>query len=161
MSFFVKNIHILLSEASIEKAIQQIETIRDRLIPAAERLVRELTEKGVEIAKTVLMEFDQPAYDSGYLHDNISGETDGTHGTVTAGAYYAMYVEFGTGMPGQGGHDKEGTYTQNGWVYYNEQIDRFVFTTGMEARPFMYTTFRRLEEEAKSNGGKVIAEYLA
>ena len=51
----------------IEKAIQQIETIRDRLIPAAERLVRELTEKGVEIVSAGNGKLAQAGGENGFV----------------------------------------------------------------------------------------------
>lgn len=159
MSFVIREIHMTLDPVSIGKAIQEIERIRDKIIPAAEKLVAELTMKGVEIARAVVMEFDPPIYDSGFLAENLYGQAEGTSGTVATDAYYAMYVEFGTGSVGQGG-SSVGTYTDGGWVYYNEQIDKFFYTEGMAARPFMYTTFRQLEEEAEKNGGRIIADYL-
>jgi len=159
VSFVIREIHMTLDPASIEKAIQEIETIREKIIPAAEKLVAELTMKGVEIARAVIMEYDPPIYESGYLAESLVGQAEGTSGTISTNAPYAMYVEYGTGSVGQGG-SSVGTYTQTGWVYYDDYVGQFFYTEGMAARPFMYDTFRELEAEAEKNGGRIIAEYL-
>lgn len=56
---------------------------------------------------------------------------------------YAIYVEFGTGPKGVGTATEipEGiaiNYRNEGWVYYNEQLQKFFYTEGMPARQFFY-----------------------
>lgn len=58
--------------------------------------------------------------------------------------FYAKYVEFGTGPFGQAfpatvlpGNTKI-TYKQEGWVWFSEDWNEFIFTYGMESRQFFY-----------------------
>ena len=160
-----------LNPASIQNAIDQVRDIQYRLQPALERLVEEMAGRGVEIARATLLEFDRPAYDTGELYNSIQGNVNGGEATVSVQAYYAAYVEFGTGMPGQvsannpGMRDPRqkdtGTYHSGGWVYFNERKGDFVFTYGMEGRPFMHNTYQELINEAEYDGGRIVAEYLA
>ena len=153
--------------ASVRSALQKVNHIRRRLQPALIRLINQMAKKGVEIARAELIFFDRPAYDTGYLSESIhSIPYNGDAAYVTTDCYYAAYVEFGTGSVGQHSAinpeaSNIGTYTQNGWVYYNERLDRFVWTKGMAARPFMYHTFKDLIAEVEAVGGQIIAEYIA
>lgn len=58
--------------------------------------------------------------------------------------FYASFVEFGTGPFGQAypatvlPDDIVIIYKQEGWVWYSEDWDEFIFTYGMEARQFFY-----------------------
>ena len=144
-----------LDPASIDKAIREVETLQDKLLPAMESAIEALLDKGVEIARAELLAFDKPAYDSGELYESIYGEMfDGT-GFITADTSYAVYVEYGTGAYASGGSER-----QDGWMYYDAKRGRFRFTRGMAARPFMYNTMRKLEAEADKEAGRLIAEYL-
>lgn len=158
---------------SIQSAINQVRDLERRLQPALDRFVKEMAEKGVEIAKATLLSFDRPAFDTGELHDSVTAYVNGSEATISAGEGldYAAYVEFGTGMPGQMSavnhemrdprNNSSGTYANGGWVYYNDRIDSFVFTYGMEGRPFMYNTYKELIEEIEYDGGRILAEYMA
>lgn len=158
----LKTIEMTLDPASIEQAIHEIEEFETKLKGAMECLINYLTEKGVEIAKAGLIFFDNPAFETGQLQDSIEAVPyDGEAGYVKTDVDYAIYVEYGTGPIGSAApHPLGGTYRTTGWKYYNERVDRVLFTFGMESRPFMYNTLRSLEEEAEVRGGKVIAEYL-
>jgi hypothetical protein len=76
-------------------------------------------------------------------------------GIIRAGAYYAVYVEFGTGVVGkQSPHpNPEGwqydvnDHGDEGWVYYDDESGKFRWTKGFKSRPFMYNTARQLEKE--------------
>lgn len=171
-TFLIRQITVdPLDAKSIQNAIDQIKEIQGRIVPALEKLVAEMAKKGVEIAKATLLEFDRPAFDTGELHDSIEAFVNGSEATVSAQAYYAAYVEFGTGLPGQVSANNPamrdprqkdtGTYHDGGWVYFNDRIGQFVFTYGMEGRPFMYMTYKELIEEAEYEGGRIVAEYLA
>lgn len=176
-TFTIRNIKMDPTDpASIQRAIRQVNDVEKRLQPAMEELVRRMAEKGVGIAKAEIIFFDDPAYDTGALQESIRAVVNGNEATIAAGyengpGYYAAYVEFGTGMPGltsaknpsmrDPDRKDTGTYSEVGWVYYNEQIDSFVFTTGMAGRPFMHNTYEDLIEEAEVAGGRIVAEYLA
>lgn len=152
--------------ASVNLAVEQIKFIEDQLQPALEHLVKQLAEKGVEIAKAELIFFDQPAYDTGALSDSIKCKVNGGEAEINAGegltnamgepTNYALYVEYGNGYSRPGGWwypDPAGWRTING--------QRYSFTNGMSPRPFMQNTFEDLRTEAEAAGGRIIAEYLA
>ena len=50
--------------------------------------------------------------------------------TWPAEAPYYFYVEFGTGQFAEKGNGRK-----TPWVYYSKKLNRFVYTTGMKARP--------------------------
>lgn len=166
MSLVLKKIYMDLSPESIEKAIAQVNAIRDHLQPAMTQLVHYLAEKGVEIAKAHLIFFDDPAYYTGSLSESITYVQDEKGATVTAGeglgsgaddgCSYAWFVEYGTGVFGAdiNGHGLAG------WSYVNPNDGRWHHTIGMPARPFMHNTYEDLIAEAQTAGGKVLAEYL-
>lgn len=152
--------------SSVRYALQKVNDIKAKLQPAMELLVKQMAEKGVEIARAFLV--DYKAYDTGELSDSVRAEVKEDTAVIAAGyhngnGFYAAYIEFGTGIIGgmqDDGTIKEG-YRQTGWVYFNERIGRFVFTTGMAARPFMHDTYESLIIKAEAEGGKIIAEYIA
>lgn len=163
----LKNIEMTLDTASIARAIRAVEDFREKLGKAMAELIRQLTEKGVEIAKAELIFFDDPAYYTGELSGSIRGETDndGT-GYVSTDCEYAIYVEYGTGWGFDDGNtDGVGRigkpmHSMSGWYYFNDNDGKFHFTEGMFPRPFMHNTLHDLETEAEAIGGKVIAEYI-
>lgn len=64
-------------------------------------------------------------------------------GMIFTNKEHGIFVEFGTGPIGAQNHQgisKEFNpeYTMQPWVYYSKDLDRFVFTRGQPARPFMY-----------------------
>lgn len=104
--------------------------------------------------------------DTGLLRESITSSVkseNGTiEGTVGTNVAYAPYVEFGTGyVGGQSPHPldaelgitrshpvktynkKDGSQTTvQGWVYYDELHQRFCFTRGQPARPFLYPALK-------------------
>lgn len=171
----LKKIEMTLDEASVERAIREVEHFRDVLKPAMECLIRYLGEKGIEIARAELIFFDQPAYDTGDLSRSIKFRlVEGTgEGVLTAGEglqdgynppqSYAMYVEYGTGVYGAdlNNHGPAGWLYEApfGWIK-GRNGRMYAWTMGMPARPFMQNTYNDLIEEAKVAGGRVIAEYI-
>lgn len=160
---------------SIQKAIERVQDIEEKLQPALDQLVKAMAEEGVKIAKATLLSFPKPAFDTGELYETIRMEENGGEATVAAGyedgdGFYAAYVEFGTGLAGQVSannpnmrdprQNDTGTYHDGSWVYYNDRIGKFLTTYGMAGRPFMYRTLQELTEEAEFDGGRIVAEYL-
>lgn len=47
-------------------------------------------------------------------------------------AEYAKYVEYGTGIYAENGQGRK-----TPWIYFSEELQRFIKTNGMEAQPFM------------------------
>lgn len=161
-TFVIRDIEIdPFDPASVNRAIREIEMVRDKLIPAMEQLIRTLVIEGIKIARAQLFAFDKPAYDTGELYESLRGEVhkdgdDSVTGTISTDVFYAVYVEYGTGIYAANGNGR-----QTPWTYYNERIGRFCRTSGMPPRPFMYNTLRGVENIAEREGGRILAEYLA
>lgn len=176
MSFLIKRIHMTLSKESLERAIMEINFIRDNLHPALMYLIGKLAEKGVEIARAELIFFSDPAFDTGALSESVKYEytDDEKAAKITAGegcyigedpskggwdpsTSYAMFVEYGTGMYGADVNE----HGDAGWYYYNNRSGQWVHTIGMAARPFMSNAYNGIIDEVEANGGRIVAEYLA
>lgn len=140
-----------LSARSIEQGIRQVEQYKYEVIRKAKLLVQMLVDHGVEVAKSKVVEMG--AYFSGELAGSIEGYYSPTLGAgfIVAGANYACYVEFGTGVKGVGSphpvpqgwkYDVNG-HGDMGWFYFKD--GEWHWTKGMESRPFMYETVKELE----------------
>lgn len=149
----MKKIRFSLSENEIDRAILEIEQYKSDLSNKVMRLVEALTDQGVEIAKIQVKELE--AFYTGELEASIVGYFSPAAGVgiIKAGAPYAVYVEFGTGVVGAssphpkgvgGGYDVN-KHGDAGWWYFNDRDGRMHWTKGMESRPFMYNTVRELE----------------
>ena len=182
--WILRDIKMTLDWDSIQDAINEIRKLKEDLARALDELVRYLTmERGVNIAKMYIAQF--PAVDTGFLSDSIAGEFSYSEhsGTIYAGAYYAVYVEYGTGIVGEAnphpepngweydinGHGEAGWFypvkdgpQSNAWHPAGRKAAgvRLAWTRGMPARPFMYNTMLELEAEVEREGGRIIAEYI-
>lgn len=180
---FNKTIHMTLDKSSIENAIQEVKRFREELKEAMRDLVETLMDEGVTMAKMEVVALD--AIDTGGLEASIGRgvfNAETRTGVVYAGAYYAIFVEYGTGVvgaqsphpvPETAGIGNEGsllgqTYTgydtnghgDNGWIYRSDVDGKWYWTKGMKARPFMYNTYRYLENLAERIGGEVIGRRM-
>lgn len=166
MSYKVlKAIDMDLSTRSIDNAIREIKAFRDELKRKCWELVETLTMEGAEIAKMQVVSMD--AFDTGELEQSIQGLFFPSErcGFVIAGAPYALYVEYGTGIVGMGDPhpDAEGNYDYDvhqhgasGWVYRSDRDGQFHWTAGYVSRPFMYNTLRWLEEHAPDKASEIL-----
>lgn len=144
-----------LSPKEIKEAVKQIEKYKQDLNRKLSLLIQALTDRGVEIAKLNVQRLG--AVYSGELLESIGGYFSPSLGVgiIYAGAPYAVYVEFGTGIRGKEGQhplsgDKGWIYDVNGhgeagWIYPKDGT--FYWTDGMPARPFMYDMTKQLEAE--------------
>lgn len=153
----MKTIRMTLDPESIDSAIREIEAYKKELERKIASLIRALVDYGVEVAKVQIREMD--AIYTGQLEESIEGFFDSTSrvGIIQAGAPYAIYVEFGTGIIGAGSphpapngwvYDING-HGESGWWYYNDRDNRMHWTQGMASRPFMYNTARALKDECR------------
>jgi HK97 gp10 family phage protein len=76
-------------------------------------------------------------------------------GRVYTNLEYAAYVEFGTGVKGNGTYPYkvEGlnlTYRDKGWAYVDEDTGEWVYTKGQEAQPYMYPALKMHEKTIKA-----------
>ena len=87
----------------------------------------------------------------GSIHTAVKHERNGTQGVVYTNKEYAPYVEFGTGPVGQVNHGGISphvrvSYRQDPWVYYDKRNERFVYTKGQPAQPYMYPALKNNEK---------------
>lgn len=175
-----KTITFSLDSASIGKAISELNGFIDDVRRMMGELVKQLTEQGAQVAMVKVAELG--AVDTGELSDSIWGVYDEeSHvGIIRASAPYAFFVEYGTGVMAQGhpgagdGWDPPpvtvemngksyGPYTQydtnghgeNGWFYTSERDGKSHWTRGQVGRPFMYETFKELQNLAPSIAAKI------
>lgn len=85
--------------------------------------------------------------DTGELQNSIDYNVDisakGFTGKVFTNKEHGIYVELGTGPKGEANHsgispEVKPIYSPSGWVYYDVDKQKFIFTNGQPARPFMY-----------------------
>ena len=148
---------IHLNPKDIGRVIKDIKKYKRELKAKIELLIKELTEYGVEIAKAQVRELG--AKYTGELEESIEGYFDPVSGVgiIKAGAPYAVYVEFGTGIVGkhqphpspEGWRYDINSHGESGWWYFNDNTGRMQWTKGMPSRPFMYNTARMLENECR------------
>ena len=146
-----------LSEKEITRAIKDIEKYKRELTEKVNLLIGELTDYGVEVAKAQVRELG--AWYTGELESSIKGYFSPSVGVgiIKAGAPYAVYVEFGTGIVGKSQPHPSpddwrydiNEHGESGWWYFNDYTGHTQWTKGMPSRPFMYNTARMLENECR------------
>lgn len=73
--------------------------------------------------------------DDGNLKNSIQADIDGLEATVTVGASYGIFQEYGTGIYASGPGGSRAT--QIPWTYYSDDYG-FVTTYGNPAQPFWF-----------------------
>lgn len=157
-------IQMKLTTRSIEDAIREVKEYKRKLNDRVKALIRELVDKGVEIAKAQVRELG--AVYTGELEESITGFFDEETGLgiIRTDCPYAIYVEFGTGVVGERNPHPEpiegwqydvNEHGDKGWWYFNERDQKWHWTKGMVSRPFMYNTLQLLRAEAEKGGFKV------
>lgn len=166
MSYKVlKSIEMELTPKSISNAIREVKEFRDELQRKCLELVEALMMEGVEIAKMQVASMD--AVYTGELEQSIQGVFLPSErcGFVMTDVPYSVYVEYGTGIVGEGSPHPEAAgnwnydvngHGEKGWVYVNDNDGKFHWTKGYVSRPFMYNTLRWLEEEAPDKASEIL-----
>lgn len=130
---------INIDTSNLNKAIQQIQNFTENKVNGIKAVISESTMaiEGGAITRAPVSEID-----GGNLKNSINSQIidNGLTGEISASAAYSLYVEFGTGIHATG--DKPGRTTP--WVYFDEKINKFVFTRGMKPMPFLVPSW---EEE--------------
>lgn len=148
---------IKLNPKDIGRVIKDIEKYKRELTEKVNLLIEELTDYGVQVAKAQVRELG--AWYTGELESSIEGYFSPSVGVgiIKAGAPYAIYVEFGTGIVGKSQPHPSpdnwrydiNNHGDRGWWYFNDNTGRMQWTKGMPSRPFMFNTARKLEEDCK------------
>lgn len=148
----------LFDPQSVANAVRRMNEVRDNITKCSNFVLDQLADMGARYAKGSITAYR--AYDTGYLHDSIHPEfttADKRVSKVVADAWYAAYVEYGTGIVGSGkshpnpdGWDYDVNHHGDaGWWYYDWARSKWQWTAGQPARPFMYDTKLHLEKEAE------------
>lgn len=151
-----------LSEAGIDYAIAEIERFRDDFLQTCNELLEELTNLGKETAQFEILKLG--AFDTGELADSIKGvwNSEKRIGVIYTEVYYAIFVEFGTGIVGGRNPHPENPweydvngYGDEGWYYVDGDDMKWHWTKGQPSRPFMYNTKRILRQVAPEYAAKL------
>ena len=91
---------------------------------------------------------------AGSIHMQVKATGEELQGRVYTNAEHAAYVEFGTGIKGNGTYpyEVEGLsleYRDKGWAYYDEDKGEWIYTKGQEAQPYMYPALKNHEKTIK------------
>lgn len=161
-----KVIKFSLNEQDIDRAIREVEKFKAEILEKCNQLVEALTDYGVEVAKIQVAKLD--AVYTGELMNSIEGyySSKNNVGIIKAGALYAAYVEFGTGVVGSRSPHPDpqnwqydiNAHGDEGWVYYDEDSGGYRWTRGFKSRPFMYNTARQLEKECRKIAEEVFGK---
>ena len=159
-------IRFSLDTKDINRAIKELKLFKAVFLEKCNRLIETLTDTGVEVARVEVQRLD--AWYTGELMNSIDSYYSPTYnvGIIKAGAYYAAYVEFGTGVVGsqsphpnpQGWQYDINNHGDEGWVYYDEYHGTFRWTKGFKSRPFMYNTARELEKQCEKIAREVFGK---
>jgi HK97 gp10 family phage protein len=141
-----------VSVQGLNKSIQQMNQYTNQKVDAIKTIIAESTQniENGAVARSPVAEIDGGNLKNGIFKEFADG---GLIGKVIDPSGYGLYVEFGTGIYAEG--DKPGRQTP--WVYFDDKLDRFVFTRGMRAQPFLNPSYeeerpnyiRNLEKELK------------
>ena len=159
-------IHIDLTPGGIDRAISELKRFQEDLKKALDDLMVALKDDGVAEAKMHILAF--MAVDTGELLGSVEGAYDPqTHiAIIRAGADYAAFVEYGTGVVGQGSphpapvllwkYDIHG-HGEAGWEYVSPRDGKLHWTQGQPSRPFMYRTAERLRDKAPELAKRILS----
>lgn len=155
---------------SISRAISEVKKFREDVADAIGALVQKLTEDGKEFAQFELLRMF--AFDTGELTDNVHFTVMGDYnagmhtGIIATNTYYAVFVEYGTGVVGENFHHPNPIgweydyhhHGDEGWYYFDHREGRKRWTKGYKARPFMYNTHKELQRIALSVANEVLSQ---
>ena len=132
----------------------------DRLMQRFNKIANmDLKEKIIQATKVVHAQAKELApVDTGNLagsiHQEVKLRGENLEGRVFTNIQYAPYVEFGTGIKGNGSYPYkvEGlnlSYRDSSWVYTPDGGETFYRTKGQVAQPFMYPALKQNEKYIK------------
>lgn len=88
----------------------------------------------------------------GSIHPKVMTVGKTVIGKVYTNLSYAPFVEFGTGIKGNGTYPNKDinlTYRDTPWVYTPDGGDTFYYTEGQVAQPYMYPAIKQNEKTIK------------
>ncbi len=149
---------------SVEKAVEKAMYMGDNIDEAFSNAIDEIQARVQIRLQEEIIRYNLEGTGVG-ASVSVKRKWDGLE--IIASAKHAMYVEFGTGIKGAGSPHPNQDFNNTGWAYdinshgeagwwyptteaddnpvkrYDEKKETwFAWTRGMEARPFMYNTYR-------------------
>lgn len=147
-----------LSISGIKQLQRELEKYKQDLVKKCEVFTQRLAERGVEIAKMNITDYD--AIYTGELLASINAEQgavikDGAKWIIYTNCPWAKFVEFGTGIVGANSPHPDTSivgwkydvneHGEKGWFYFRD--GEWHWTKGLPSRPFMYETALQLTQE--------------
>lgn len=91
---------------------------------------------------------------AGSIHMQVKDTGKAIEGRVYTNIEHAPYVEFGTGIKGNGTYPYQIKglsleYKDKGWAYFDEDKGEWIYTKGQEAQPYMYPALKENEKTIK------------
>lgn len=144
-----------LSVKGINSLIKELEKYKADITYKCQLLAERLSERGVEIARMKIAEYD--AIYTGELLASINNEyggiiQDGARWIVYTDCPWSLFVEFGTGIEGMrkphpdpslvGWKYDVNEHGEKGWFYFKD--GKWHWTKGFPSRPFFFETAQEL-----------------
>jgi len=145
----------------IDDILKQLNDKATSLKKDTDRYIKRMVKLGVEYAK------NRAPIDTGDLREGIIGTIEGEEGVITSTSEHSAFVEFGTGVVGQGTYpgDTQG-YAYNVPSMYKDETDGWwwkgrngsVYTHGYKANPFMHDTAQYLKSIAVQTAKEILSD---
>lgn len=142
--------------ASVNVTVNGIDSLTHRFNNISKMNLRKAMSKAVSVvhAQAKALAPVDTGNLAGSIHMDIKEEDKTIIGRVYTNLQYAPYVEFGTGIKGNGTYkykvkDLNLTYRNSGWVYTPDGGDTFYYTEGQVAQPYMYPALKENESYIK------------
>ena len=128
-------------------SIKGVDTLTQRFNKIANMELKEAMNKATELVHGQAKNYATSFSDTGHLRESIHMQvTDNgneTQGRVYTNCEYAVYVEMGTGVKGNGTYPYKikgftPEYKPKGWAYFDEDKQEWIYTKGQKAQPYMY-----------------------
>lgn len=148
----------IFNTVSVKQAVKRLEECKDECDNFLRDVIRELGNDGVDIVRQEIVRLGK--IDSGEIFSSVEAEfsDDGKSVVIRVGAYYAVFVEFGTGIAGSLNPHPAPPETwelgkasySNGkpWVYYKN--GRFYSTYGQAHSPFFYNAMKEIKSRVEA-----------
>lgn len=152
----MKKITMNLSKKGIQETIKILQKINNR------------TEENMKLATKNLMEVTYETLVNVFNENNLSNHIESINKEITNNGlgfriwtndWIVIFNEYGTGIVGEGTHPKPNNYQYNvntefkdkfgRWVYFNENTNHFITTSGMPAKHMFYDVQELLNKYAK------------
>ena len=140
-------------------SIKGVDRLTQRFNKIANMELKTAMNKATQLVHGQAKNFATSFSDTGNLRASINMNVKDTgkeiQGRVYTNCEYAMYVEFGTGIKGNGTYPYkiEGvtlTYKPKGWAYYDEDKGEWIYTKGQKAQPYMYPALNMHKKTIKA-----------